>query len=63
MLYVRFNKTAIINLLGVWENGNIVGGFAWYISPPGSANEFVQYPLRAFTYIAFMCILCALFSR
>lgn len=63
ILYSRFRNAFFISLIGVWENNRVVGGFAWYISPPGSFTEFAEYPLRGFTYVTFMCFLCACFSR
>lgn len=63
ILYTRFNKTFLINLLGVWEGNKVVGGFAWYISPPGSIENMITYPIRGITYTVFMCFLCACFSR
>jgi len=34
ILYGKFNKTILINLLGKWEGNKIMGGLIWYISPP-----------------------------
>ena len=63
ILYERFNKTILINLLGKWENGKIVGGLVWYISPPPDYADFLMYPYRFATYVLFVCLACAFFSR
>lgn len=34
LLYEKFSKTVLINLVGKWEGNKIMGGLVWYISPP-----------------------------
>lgn len=34
LLYEKFSKTVLINLIGKWEGNKIMGGLVWYISPP-----------------------------
>lgn len=63
ILYQRFNKTILINLLGKWEGNQIIGGLVWYISPPLDFNDFCAYPHRFVTYLIFVCASCAFFSR
>ena len=63
ILYEKFNKTILINLLGKWEGTKIVGGLVWYISPPVDFDDFMSYPHRFLTYVIFVCGCCAFFSR
>jgi len=34
ILYSRFSKSILVKLFGVWENGKVINGLMWYISPP-----------------------------
>ena len=63
LLFERFNKTYLVNFLGVWEGRKIVGGLAWYISPPNGFADLMMYPHRGVTYVLFVCTACAFFSR
>lgn len=63
ILYQKFNKTILINVLGKWQGNQIVGGLIWYISPPVDFQDFLLYPYRFFTYVIFVCGCCAFFSR
>lgn len=63
LLFERFSKTYLVNFLGIWEGGKIVGGLAWYISPPNGFDDFMMYPHRGVTYLLFVCTACAFFSR
>lgn len=63
ILYAKFNKTILINLLGKWEGNKIMGGLVWYISPPEDFDDFCLYPYRFATYVIFVCGCCAFFSR
>ena len=63
MLFERFNKTFLAHFLGVWEGRRVVGGLAWYISPPDSYEDLLAYPYRGVTYLVFVCAACAFFAR
>jgi protein transport protein SEC61 subunit alpha len=63
ILSARFSKSILVKIFGVWENGRVTNGFMWYISPPQDFNDMFTYPIRAFTYILFVCVSCAMFSR
>ncbi|KAL9650737.1 hypothetical protein ABK040_001791 [Willaertia magna] len=67
VLYRRFGDNILISLLGRWETPQYgqsvpVGGFVYYISPPGNLNEMFADPIHALLYIAFMLGSCAFFS-
>lgn len=59
----------MVRLLGKWKEQTIggqsypVGGLVYYISPPDSVTTMVNDPLHAVTYILFILITCAVFSR
>merc|ERR1719305_1820504 len=40
-----------------------VGGLAYYISPPTTFSSIWEDPIHALTYVAFVLITCALFSK
>merc|ERR1712066_1006048 len=69
LLYRRFKSNMLVNLLGQWQeqdyggNSVPVGGLAYYISPPQSFSDIWMDPLHALVYVAFVLIICALFSR
>merc|ERR1712157_406901 len=69
LLYRRFKSNMLVNLLGQWQETDYggqsvpVGGLAYYISPPTSFSSIWEDPLHALTYVAFVLITCALFSK
>merc|ERR1712139_643414 len=69
LLYRRFKSNMLVNLLGQWQETDFggqsvpVGGLAYYISPPTSFSSIWEDPIHALTYVAFILITCALFSK
>merc|ERR1739845_139280 len=69
LLYRRFKSNMLVNLLGQWQETDFggqsvpVGGLAYYISPPTTFSSIWEDPLHALTYVAFVLITCALFSK
>lgn len=69
ILFQRFRHNLIVNMLGQWQDADgtsqslPVGGLAYYISPPTNVTDMVVDPVRAFIYICFVLISCAVFSR
>lgn len=68
LLYKRFRYYSIVGLLGQWADVDgthsvPVGGFIYYISPPKSLGEFLTEPVHCVTYIAFVIVTCAIFSK
>lgn len=56
-------------MLGKWREVSYGGqslpisGLVYYISPPNSLSNLVNDPIHAVTYILFILITCAIFSR
>merc|ERR1712166_1478673 len=69
LLYRRFKSNMLVNLLGQWQETDFggqsvpVGGLAYYISPPTSFSSIWEDPFHALTYVAFVLLPCALFSK
>lgn len=63
ILHSRFKNSILVKLFGVWENGKVVNGLMWYISPPEDITDFFMSPVRTVTYLTFMCVSCAFFAR
>ncbi len=63
LLHNRFTKSSIIKLIGTWEGDKVVGGLVWFISPPQTIQDVIDSPLRAITYVTFVCVLCAYLSK
>merc|ERR1711865_696450 len=69
LLYRRFKSNMLVNLLGQWQETDFggqsvpVGGLAYYISPPTSFSSIWEDPFHALTYVAFVLLTCALFSK
>jgi len=69
LLYRRFKSNMLVNLLGQWQETDFggqsvpVGGLAYYISPPTSFSSIWEDPIHALTYVAFVLLTCALFSK
>lgn len=67
-LFTRFPENFFVGLLGVWQKYQgsnqlyAVGGLAYYMSPPRSLTEAVSDPFHFVIYLAFMLIICAVFS-
>ena len=60
IIYQRFGGVFWVKLLGTWEGSNVVGGLAWWISPPKTSLEY--FSLRGLTYTFFVCWCCAMFA-
>ena len=69
LLYKRFGDNIVIKLLGKWKESSLggqsfpVGGLVYYISPPNTVLNMINDPLHALTYILFILVSCAIFSR
>lgn len=69
LLYKRFPNFFLVKLLGKYKESSIggqsypVSGLIYYISPPNSVMNMISDPLHAVTYILFILISCAIFSR
>lgn len=72
LLFKRYGGNVLVRLLGRWadsEGGaggahmHPVGGFVYYISPPGSLAEAATSPVHTLFYVGFMLGACALFSK
>jgi protein transport protein SEC61 subunit alpha len=68
LLYRRFKSNMLVNLLGQWQESDFgqsipVGGIAYYVSPPHSLSNIWEDPLHAFTYVSFVLLSCAMFSK
>ena len=69
LLFQRFENNLLVHLLGQWKDADgmsqslPVGGLAYYIHPPTSVSNMIDDPIRAFVYILFVLISCAIFSR
>lgn len=69
LLYKRFPNFLLIKLLGKYKESSIggqsypVSGLVYYISPPSSMLSLLNDPLHALTYVLFILVSCAVFSR
>lgn len=69
MLSSKFRGNFLINLLGIWSDGEggtrsaPIGGLCYYMTPPDSFSQMLMDPVHAITYIAFMLGSCAFFSK
>lgn len=63
VLNARFHHSQLIRLIGNWEGERIIGGILWYAAPPYDLTEAIAYPHRTLFYTAFVCFLCAQFSK
>lgn len=70
ILYRKFKTNWFVRLLGVWQENDmygggprLVGGFAYYLTPPQSFLDIFYNPKHAFFYFTFIMITCALFSK
>jgi protein transport protein SEC61 subunit alpha len=69
LLYNRFPNFLPVRLLGKWRETSYggqsmpVSGLVYYISPPNSVLNMINDPLHAVTYILFILVSCAVFSR
>jgi protein transport protein SEC61 subunit alpha len=70
ILYRKFKNNAFVRLLGVWQENDVygggprlIGGFAYYLTPPTSFMDVFYNPRHAFFYFSFIVISCALFSK
>lgn len=69
LLYKRFPNFFLIKLLGKYKESSIggqsypVSGLIYYISPPNSVMNMISDPIHAITYILFILVSCAIFSR
>lgn len=71
ILYKKFKTNPIIRLFGVWQENDmsgqgqakLIGGLAYYLTPPNSMMDVIYNPSHAFFYFTFVLISCALFSK
>ncbi|CAH8585778.1 unnamed protein product [Heterobilharzia americana] len=69
MLASKFRGNFLINLLGVWSDGEggsrsvPIGGLCYYMTPPDSLGDMLVDPIHGILYIAFMLGSCAFFSK
>ena len=69
LLYKKFGTFTAIKWLGRWKEASIGGqsypisGLIYYISTPSSVRNMLDDPLHMVTYILFVLISCAIFSR
>lgn len=69
MLASKFRGNFIINLLGVWSDGEggsrsvPIGGLCYYMTPPDSLGDMLVDPIHGVLYITFMLGSCAFFSK
>jgi protein transport protein SEC61 subunit alpha len=61
LLYSRFGGIYFVGLLGTWKDGKVIGGIAYWISPPNGIREYAS--LHGLIYTIFVCVLCALFAQ
>ncbi len=69
MLSSKFRGNFLINLLGIWSDGEggsrsaPIGGLCYYMTPPDSFSQMLMDPIHGIIYIAFMLGSCAFFSK
>lgn len=69
LLYKRFPGFFLVRLLGKYKEASLggqsypVSGLVYYISPPHSLRALLADPVHAATYILFILVSCAIFSR
>lgn len=69
ILFKKYGSFFLIRWLGTWKEQTLggqsypVGGLVYYISAPDSFTSMQTDPLHALTYILFILISCAVFSR
>lgn len=59
----QLNGNFVGALLGQWQDGTLVGGLAYYISPPQNFWQFVSEPIHVLIYSIFVVVSCCVFSR
>jgi protein transport protein SEC61 subunit alpha len=69
LIYNKFPSNFFARILGKWKETSYggqsmpVSGFVYYISPPNSLSGMLNDPLHALSYILFILVSCAIFSR
>ena len=69
LMFKRFGSFFLVKMLGKWKEHSIggqsypVGGLVYYISPPDSLVNMINDPLHGITYVLFILVSCAVFSR
>ena len=69
LIYNKFPNNFFTRMLGRWKETSYggqsmpVSGFVYYISPPNTLSAMISDPLHACTYILFILVSCAVFSR
>lgn len=69
LLYRQFGGFFVVRLLGRWKEASIggqsypVSGLVYYITAPSSVSSLITDPIHGITYILFILVTCALFSR
>jgi preprotein translocase subunit SecY len=63
----RAGNNPWLNLLGVWDPGNLnkgpISGLAYYLTSPRNFSEAPADPLRAASYIGFFVLISVLFAK
>ena len=69
LLYTNFKTNFLVRLLGVWQDVNMsghsvpTGGLVYYLTPPQGMLDVIFAPIKTVTYISFVMITCAIFSK
>lgn len=69
LLHNRFPSSLPVQILGKWRQSGIgnqalpVAGLTYYLSPPSSVLALAGDPIRGITYVLFILVSCAVFSR
>ena len=69
LIYGKFPNNFLTRMLGRWKETSYggqsmpVSGLVYYISPPSTLSAMFGDPLHALTYILFILVSCAVFSR
>lgn len=65
----KFKGNYVVELLGKWKDAETagytdpIGGFIYYLRPPGSIWDAMKEPSHAAVYIFCVMISCGLFSK
>lgn len=70
LLYKRFKTNPLIRLIGIWQEteggggqARLVGGLAYYFTPPRSIIDVFYNPTHALLYFTFIILSSAIFSK
>lgn len=67
-LYSNLPSNFFVNLVGQWQSKSgsakiPVGGFAYWVSPPGSILDFFSDPFHVVFYVVFVLVACTVFAK